>query len=1115
MKKPSRDTIIKHLPYKYFVIEAETYKIVDTNNPLLRIGKSCYSEMYSIDHPCSKLGIDCICNHDSSKKDFIANYQNIDGVLCVSLVSTTPILNDKNKITHRLIQHSNPQEHIGQDRPEENIIGSDTQPSTYMEDAKYVYSIDGQILFANKQATINLSNSTKSIIGKNIRDFLSEDHVKVFLNLFKKVISNHATIKQNIPNPTTEKAKWFSNTLKPIIFGSKLEQAVLSTSKDITQFVLAEDLVKQSETSFKMIAETISDVIWRLDLTTLKYTYISPSVLQLRGLTVREALNESLEEGLHPDDYKNILQALNKQKETAKSGVVYQMTNKFEIRQFHKNKSIIWVEVSVSIIKDANNNAVEVLGVSRDITAKRLKKEKLVQSLGREKFFADIIRNSSQAVCVFYPNGKSIALNNAAYQLFGYSDKEIAELDWAQDLSPKSWYNFEQKYLNKARDHNIPITYEKEIINNDGKIIPVKILAHPKFDKQGNFSHYISFITDITEIQKTQQLLEESNKRLEYAFQGSNDGLWDWDLKNDFLYMSPNYLKMIGYKREELKPEFKTFQKLVHPVDLPSVFQSHHEYMNNTAPRFEAQFRMKHKDGHWIPVLSRSLLIKDKKGKAIRFVGTHIDLTELHKIQKYLKESEERNTILFENTNVGIAITSLEGNLLTANKQLLGILGLTSENYKNTNVSKYYLYKEDRNKFIDQMNENGQLTNFHFQLIDAKKRIKWMSLSSKMLEIDGEKKLVNILTDIDKQIKAEQGLTESQERFRQLSKLTMEGILVHNQGVTIDINESLLRILGYTRDEVIGKNIINMCSTKKSLNIFHDHVKNNTKDSYDAEVLTKTGKIIPVEVSSKPVKYNGKNVRVTSIRNITQRKLFEEEIITEREKAKENDNLKSAFLANMSHEIRTPLNGIIGFTEILQDTNGEFSPEEIEQYLAIIEKNGQVLLHLVNDIIDLSKIETGQLKINIQDVALQEVISEVTSVFETQAKQKGLSLNSSFSGENIILKTDYSRLVQILNNLIGNALKFTNEGHITVGCTVKNEKVVLYVKDTGCGISDDAKEIIFDRFSQGKPVRDQLLGGTGLGLSITRGLIELLGGDIWLESEENIGSTFFFSLQRK
>jgi len=1115
MKKPSRDTIIKHLPYKYFVIEAETYKIVDTNNPQLRVGKFCYSEMYNIENPCCKSGGDCICNQNTHKKDFIANYQNIDGVLCASLVSTTPIFDDKNNITHRLIQHSAPQAYIDQDRAEENIIESNTPLSAYTEDPKYVYSIDGQILFANKQATINLSKGTASIIGKNIRDFLSDDHVQIFLNLFKKAITNNITIKQNIPNPTTEKAKWFSNTLKPIIFGSKMEQAVLSTSKDITQFVLAEDLVKQSETSFKMLAETISDVIWRLDLATMKYTYVSPSVLQLRGLTVREALNESLEESLHPDDYKNILQVLNKQKETAKSGVVYQMSNKFEIRQFHKNKSIIWVEVSVSIIKDANNNAVEVLGVSRDITAKRLKKEKLVQSLGREKFFADIIRNSSQAVCVFYPNGKSVPLNNAAYQLFGYSDDEITELDWAQDLSPKNWYGFEQKQLNKAKDHNIPITYEKEIINKNDQIIPVKILAHPKFDKQGNFSHYISFITDITEIQKTQQLLEESKKRLEYAFQGSNDGLWDWDLKNDFLYMSPSYLKMIGYKRDELKPEFKTFQKLVHPSDLPSIFQSHHQYMNNAAPRFEAQFRMKHKDGHWVSVLSRSLLIKNEKGKAIRFVGTHIDLTELHQIQKHLKESEERNTILFENTNVGIAITSLDGNLLTANKQLLGMLGIQGESYENTNVRKYYLYKEDRNKFIDQMNKNGQLTNFHFQLIDKQKNIKWMSLSSKALEIDGEKRLVNILTDIDKQIKAEQDLTESQERFKQLSKLTMEGILIHDKGITIDINESLLRILGYSREEVLGKNVINMCSTKKSLNVFYEHVKNNTKDSYDAEILTKSGKVIPVEVTSKPVRYNGKNVRVTSIRNITQRKLFEKEIITEREKAKENDNLKSAFLANMSHEIRTPLNGIIGFTEILQDASAEFSPEEIEQYLAIIEKNGQVLLHLVNDIIDLSKIETGQLKINLQDVSLQEVISEVTSVFEAQVKQKGLLLISSFTDKQIILKTDYSRLVQILNNLIGNALKFTTKGSITVGCIIKDKRVILYVKDTGCGICNDAKEIIFDRFSQGKPVRDQLLGGTGLGLSITRGLIELLGGEIWLESEENKGSTFFFTLQSK
>jgi PAS domain S-box-containing protein len=245
--------------------------------------------------------------------------------------------------------------------------------------------------------------------------------------------------------------------------------------------------------------------------------------------------------------------------------------------------------------------------------------------------------------------------------------------------------------------------------------------------------------------------------------------------------------------------------------------------------------------------------------------------------------------------------------------------------------------------------------------------------------------------------------------------------------------------------------------------------------------------------------------------DITEQKKFESELIEERKRAEESDQLKSAFLANMSHEIRTPLNGIIGFTSLMEDDFSEFSKEEIQRYLKIISENGSYLLSLVNDIIDLSKIESGQLLIINQKFQLGEIIKKLENRFKTD-NNKEVALLFDQTHLNVSLYTDATRLTQILTNLIGNALKFTSEGRVQVSQKITGRYLEMQIVDTGCGIKEEAKSIIFNRFAQGQPLKDQLLGGTGLGLSITKGLVKLLGGDIGFTSEEGKGSVFYFKV---
>ncbi len=243
------------------------------------------------------------------------------------------------------------------------------------------------------------------------------------------------------------------------------------------------------------------------------------------------------------------------------------------------------------------------------------------------------------------------------------------------------------------------------------------------------------------------------------------------------------------------------------------------------------------------------------------------------------------------------------------------------------------------------------------------------------------------------------------------------------------------------------------------------------------------------------------------------------ELIIAKEHAEESDRLKSAFLANMSHEIRTPMNGILGFSELLKTPN--LSGEKQQEYIRIIENSGKRMLNIINDIVSISKIESGVLEVNISDSNINDQMDYIQDLFMSETEKKGILLFSknSLLAKDLIIKTDKEKLYAILTNIVKNAIKFTNEGFIEFGCAKKGKFLEFYVKDTGVGIPKEQTMLIFERFRLGSESLSRNYEGAGLGLSISKAYVELLGGKIWVESaEQNLidgikgGSTFYFTV---
>ncbi len=382
--------------------------------------------------------------------------------------------------------------------------------------------------------------------------------------------------------------------------------------------------------------------------------------------------------------------------------------------------------------------------------------------------------------------------------------------------------------------------------------------------------------------------------------------------------------------------------------------------------------------------------------------------------------------------------------------------------------------------------------------------------------------------DLNKEIAerrvAEKMLRKSEQRFRTVVSASKDAMIAVNDTGRITLfNPAAERMFGYSSEEIIGQPPARLMPSPHSekhpelvSGYFTKGIPNGAINrTVELPAMRSDGSHFPVELSLSPGEAEGYRFVLACIRDITKRKAAEEQVHRAREQAEAANRAKSEFLANMSHEIRTPMNGVIGMTELLADSDLN---EEQRECLGLARLSARSLLHILNDILDVSKIEAGKMILETVEFDLQRALQGPLATFSLQAKNKGLDYSIEMKpGTNIRLKGDPGRLGQILNNLLGNAVKFTESGSIrmTVSCEegggVGHRMVRFSVRDTGVGIPADKLEKVFESFSQVDSSITRRFGGTGLGLAISRQLVTMMGGSVWVESEEGRGSTFNFT----
>lgn len=502
-------------------------------------------------------------------------------------------------------------------------------------------------------------------------------------------------------------------------------------------------------------------------------------------------------------------------------------------------------------------------------------------------------------------------------------------------------------------------------------------------------------------------------------------------------------------------------------------------------------------------------------------------------LKEELLASEMRYRRLFESAKDGILILDAKtGRILDVNPFLTNLLGFSRENIIDKEIWEIGFFRDiaaNKEKFLElQNNEYIRYDNLPLETIDGRK-INVEFVSNVYLENNLKIIQCNIrdITERKKKekdlIEAENALAESEIKYRSFFENSMDAILLTGYDEKIiSVNRAACCLFGYSADELteLGRSVVED-STDPRLNVLMAERALQGEAKGEVTLVHKNGIRFPAEISTSLFKNNGGEYLASMIiHDITDRKQNEIQLIKAKDDAETSDHLKSSFLANMSHEIRTPMNGILGFTELLKEPM--LSGEEQKEYIDIIEKSGLRMLNIINDIISISKIESGETDLNMASVDINDLIRNLVETYKTEAAAKNirLSLMNLLPENQSFVKTDKDKVGAILINLIKNAIKFTQSGSIEAGCLKKAEELEFYVKDTGIGVQRERSEIIFERFRQGSESLSRNYEGAGLGLSISKGYVAMLGGRIWVENNYDAtaaphGSIFYFTIPYK
>ena len=899
--------------------------------------------------------------------------------------------------------------------------------------------------------------------------------------------SNERVINEQKPAPMEYRVVWPDGSTHNI-WAQPGEQIRAETGEimrlagivqDITARKQAEEALRESEQRYRIISDNAADVIWVMDPMSGKFTYVSPSVEKLRGYTPAEVMSQPVNESLTPQSLAEVTQLM-----TARLPLVIAKgsgTQSFInlVDQPRKDGSIVHTEVTTTYLFNPRGQ-VEIVGVSRDITERNQAEKALRES--EEKFRKAFQTNPDSININRLADGMYVSVNQGFSQIMGYQAEEVIG---KTSVELNIWANpVDRKALVDGLTRNGEVrNLEAHFRTKSGAIIDGLMSA--SVVSLDNIPHIISISRDVTERKNTEERILRLVERFDVASRAAHLGVWDYDIRNNREFWDERMLALYGMKQEDFSGGYADWVNRLHPDD-----RVLHDEITQRALRgeieYDTEFRVVWPDGsvHWLKAYGQ--LIRGADGEPARMIGVNYDISAEKSAAEQIRWQANRLKLLAEASQAfAAAVPDYQSVLESVVQQVVNSLAdlaqirLVSDDGEHLSIAALHSLDPE---FSDSLRR----VNLRIPIRSDPPPLALQVLRS------GEPALVpQISEDLRQAI-----IPPEYESLGQ-SRLAHSYILVPLRvgGISIGV----LSLTRYRADQpAFSEDDVKLAqdlADRAALAINNARLFQNVQAELAARQQVERD--LQLERDSLALRVEKRTAELS---------LSNAELLRA-------SQAKDEFLSTMSHELRTPLNGVLNLSESLQaGTYGELTPKQIS-ILDTVRESGEHLLALINDVLDVSKAESGHLELQLEAVDLKELIDSALRLVNPQAAKKRLRISFSADSSLGTLTADGRHLKQMLVNLLSNAVKFTPNGG-QVGLEVTREtggdSIRFTAWDTGIGIPADKLQLLFQPFVQLDSALAREYGGSGLGLALVRKMAELHGGSVGVESELGKGSRFWF-----
>ncbi len=907
--------------------------------------------------------------------------------------------------------------------------------------------------------------------------------------------------------------KWMHDIARPE--WNKAEKRVvrvIGSLRDVTQRKLAEAELLRNEQEFRNIAENIPGLVLKYKLNpdgSDELIYLSKSVEEIYEVSHYEGLNnvKLLWDRIHPDDLEKFKNTLQKSTEDLS---FWEMEHRIMLPggrikwlwakatpSSQEDGSIVWDTLAIDITD--RKNAEEALKESE---------EKLLeaQNIGKIGHFEWNIKTDQ------------LLWSDNLFSIYGL-EKQEPNFELVKNIIHPGDYEFWNSKVKQALAEKKPLIIDLRMLKSNGEVIWIHNETKLLLDEHGSPDRMLGTAQDITERKKAEQALKESENLFRTLSEASPIAIGLYDPNGILKYVNPSGLKIMGAEKPNDLLGYDMFSD-------PFLTGENKELLRkgkNVAYESQVEFNQYPDD------LQKKL---NKQG----IMYLHVIITPLgrDRINGYLVQMQD----ISDRVEAQIAVNESRKRLSLITNSVSGIIFLLKVEgafqYRFEFINDFFfknsgLKKED---FIGELLHDkmppelfDQHKHYYLQAIIEKRPVKWesdnpyqMTMQKGLFNIvpllneeDECTHLLGIVTDITDRVRAEEALKESEERYKLLSELTFEGILIHKNGLALLVNRSFCNMVGYSEEELIGKDIVRLIVYPEDFNIIQQNIENNITTPYEIRGIKKDGTIFPAEIEAKTFYINDEKRRVAAVRDITLRKQAQKELEESEEQLRELNATKDKMLSIISHDLRNPFVQMVELSKIIGNSLQNNDLEEVKMYLSMVQRISERGHTLLMNLLDWSRNQTGRLDLNIEIFDISRVILETCDLVSPAVHRKNIELR--YEPVKCMVQADKNMVTTVLRNLIGNAIKFSFPGGVVIIKNVEmNNESIIKVIDFGIGMKEEHQQMLFDLSKNFTNVGTDKEKGSGLGLILCKEFVEKNNGTLTMESEYGKGSTFSFTL---